>query len=117
MSDNYADATELPASHPLAGYEGSLEDHADHVEALAEYLNETPSQELDSVMLIVTANDATDTIPTMREDIATEEFEEVAFHQLAAHISHVASAYDADPFGVAQHACHLLGNRDGGDEV
>lgn len=95
----------LPESHPLAGYNGTLDDHADHLDALAEFLGDADPEEIRSLMLVVTTDEGSDTIPTMREDA---EFEDCVWFQLAAHISHVAHAFEAPTEEVASHAVHVL---------
>jgi len=98
--------TDLPESHPLAGYNGVLDDHEAHVDAIREYLEETDADHIRSMMFVITTeDDETDTIPTMKEGA---DFESCVWFQLAAHISHVANAFGAPPEQVAKHACHVL---------
>lgn len=106
---------ELPDSHPLAGFEGSLDDHAAHVDAITECLDQTDAAHIRSLMLVLTTEEpATDTIPTARADA---DVESCVWYQLAAHIGHVASSFDADPEQVARHACHVLRDQQSEPEV
>lgn len=110
--DVYPDGETLPESHPLAAYHGALDTHADHLDALGEYLVDADADHVHGAMLVTTTDDGTDTIPTMREDA---DFDACVWYQLAAHISHVANAFDAAPDEVARHACHVLDDLHGED--
>ena len=109
MTDTYTgpDPDDLPEGHPLSGYNAELTDHETHLDALTEYFEGASAEDIRGLMLIVTTDNpaATETIPTMRADV---EFEQFVWHQLAAHISHAAHAFDAPPQQVAKHACHVL---------
>ncbi len=96
---------DLPDDHPLAWFDGDLDSHADHLQALGEYLVDVDPEEVESVMVIVSDEDGTETIPSFQADAVLDDF---AFYQLAAHISHVAHSLDANPVAVARHACHVL---------
>lgn len=106
---------DLPDDHPLGSYNGVLDDHESHLEAIAEFLADSDPEEIQSLMLVLTTDEpATETIPTMQADA---EFENVVWTQLAAHISHLASAFGADPEDVARHGCHVLRQHQGGADV
>jgi hypothetical protein len=118
MPDTYdgPDPDRLPDHHPLADYDDDLSTHADHLDALAEYLASVDPEQAHSVMLLVTTADpaATETVPTMHE---SAPFDDMVWYQLAAHISHVAHAFDAPPASVAKHAVHVLEDQQGGESA
>lgn len=114
MSDS-ENPVDLPDHHPLAAYNGALDDHEAHIEAIAQYLDETDPEHIRSLMLVLTTEEpASETIPTMRSDA---DFENCVWVQLAAHISHVANAFEASPEQVAKHACHVLRDQQPDPEV
>lgn len=96
--------TDLPDDHPLADYNGTLDDHESHLDAISQYIGNNTG-EIDSVFFVVNTSELSDTIPSMREGI---DFEQHMWFQLSAHISHVASALGVAPEQVASHACHVL---------
>lgn len=98
---------DLPNDHPLADYNGTLDDHESHLEAISQYLD-THTNEIESVFLVINTETSSDTIPTMRDGI---DFENHVWMQLAAHISHVANAFQIWPEHAARHACHVLADQ------
>jgi hypothetical protein len=103
-------AEDLPEDHPLAGYNGTLDDHESHIEALSQYLAENP-EEIESLMLIVNTDDASETIPSMHEEA---DFKHHVWYQLAAHISHVANAFEMPPELATQYGLKVLEENHGG---
>lgn len=106
--------TTIPDDHPLSNHEDSLDTHEGHLNALGEYLTDADPDEIESVMLVVSTDDATDTIPTIAPDA---EFEVCVWYQLAAHISHVANAFGSNPEAVAKHGLHVLRDHQDGDSA
>jgi hypothetical protein len=103
---------DLPEGHPLAEYNGVLDDHESHIEAVSQYLAKNPD-EIESFMLVVNTDEASETIPSVHEDAA---FEQHVWYQLAAHISHLAETYGMPPQLAAQKATHILTDHAGGVE-
>lgn len=104
----------IPDDHPLHGKKHLLDTHEGHLEAYSEVLAEADPDEVDSVMLVMSKMDGTDTLPSVAADANAEM---TSWLMLAAHISHVANAHEAHPVDVAQHAVHVLMDQNGGGPV
>jgi hypothetical protein len=105
LIETYDGPTEIPPEHPLAVADDPPQSHAEHVRALGEYLRRVDPDDVHCLMLIQTANDGTDTVPTLHPDA---DVENAAWYQLAAHISHLARTFGVPPEKVAKHGCHVL---------
>lgn len=94
----------LPDDHPLADAD-ELETHADHLDALAEFLDDVDPEYLEGIMVVTVTEDGIDTVPTLTDDA---DVEEIAFEQLAAHISHVSRSFGFAPGHTSSKAVRKL---------
>ena len=105
MSGSDGNPQPLPSDHPLAGHDTTEGLHAGNLDAMAEFLVYTDADEIRSALLVVTTDDGTETIPAMHADA---EFEQCVWFGLAAHVAHIANAFDASPTEIAAHAVRVL---------
>lgn len=99
----------LPDDHPLADAD-ELETHADHLDALSEYLDDVDPEYLEGLMVVTVTEDGIDTVPTLTD---RADVEEIAFQQLAAHLSHVSQSFAINPGHASTNAIRMIDKHPG----